>query len=35
MATEPVYQDDESGLELEGVNHLVVVVVELHNRDLL
>ena len=34
-ATEPVDQDDETGFKLESVHHLVVVVVELHNRDLL
>ena len=35
MSTKPVDQDNETGLELESVNHLVVVVVELYNRDLL
>ena len=35
MATEPVYQDDEPGFKLESVDHLVVVVVELHDGDLL
>ena len=35
VITESVDEDDETGFKLESVNHLVVVVVELHNRDLL